>query len=142
MITYKPFKVADIKTIDLQPQQVGLFDYLKETDFICLETDTAITITQDGRNVFCGGCTTMWQGRGLMWCYFGIIDPKDFIKIHHIIHSFLSVLDFNRIEMYVDYDFKNGHRWAKALGFTVEAPRMRKFALDGKDQTMYSWIRE
>ena len=79
-----------------------------------------------------------------MWCFFGKIEAKDFIQIHNLIRSFTKtfILDYKRLEMYVNCDFENGHRWAKALGFTVEAPKMRNFALDGHDQTMYSLIRE
>ena len=52
-----------------------------------------------------------------------------------------DVLPYKRVEMHVDYEFKAGHRWAKMLGFKVDAPRMEHSGFYGNDETLYVRIK-
>lgn len=49
---------------------------------------------------------------------------------------------FERIEAMVLCDFAPGHRWARMLGFVMEAERMRRYDPDGRDMALYAWVRE
>ena len=42
--------------------------------------------------------------------------------------------------MTVDCEFEQGHRWAKMLGFTMEAERMRAYRPDGGDVALYARV--
>lgn len=46
-----------------------------------------------------------------------------------------------RVEITVDAEFLEGHRWARMLGFTMEAPRMVKHGILGNDETLYARIK-
>jgi len=55
-----------------------------------------------------------------------------------LVKRFLDGCYLHRIEMTVDCDFPQGHRWAKMLGFTMEAERMRGYRPDGGDCALYA----
>ncbi len=79
--------------------------------------------------------------RSIAWALLGRDSGKHMLtltrKVREIIHSHPSP----RIEILVDYDFKEGHRWAKLMGFEVEAPRMQKHGFFGNDETLYARIK-
>ena len=59
-------------------------------------------------------------------CRFLLRKSEIFFKLH-------------RIEVYIQTDYKTGHRWARALGFQPEGV-LRKFGPDGKDHTIYGRV--
>jgi hypothetical protein len=42
-----------------------------------------------------------------------------------------------RLELTVRFDFDEGHRWAKMLGFKVETPVMPFYGPEGEPHSMY-----
>lgn len=121
--------VSYIKTID--PNQA---DFLESRPY-------AHTVVVDGKIVACGGVTEYWPGRGEAWA---VLDPecrREFILIHKVVGRYFQLCSIRRIEAAVDVDFTPGHRWIRALGFQLEAKRLRAFLPDGKDASFYSLVR-
>jgi hypothetical protein len=42
----------------------------------------------------------------------------------------------------VDFESEVQHRWAKILGFTQEAYRLKHYLPHGGDASLYSWVRK
>lgn len=64
-----------------------------------------------------------------------------FVRIHRVALLALNASTLPRIQAYVDIGFERGHDWITKLGFTLEAPRMRRFNLDGSDAALYARTR-
>ncbi len=87
------------------------------------------------------GLVEYWAGRCEAWA---MIDPKcnnRFLAVHKIINRLLKVVQVRRIEAVVHCDFPQGHRWVKALGFTLEVDRMRAYTINGEDASLYVLIK-
>ncbi len=104
--------------------------------------DTYTLLDDDKKPIVIGGIRQFWFNRGEAWLIFGKPKRKDFIKIHHIVQKFLSLSPIKRIEMVVDYDYFEGHRWAHTLGFKKEAEKMKSYYSDGRDGSLYSMVKE
>ena len=63
------------------------------------------------------------------------------LRLAEVAQRMLDAYPAQRIEAHIDVDFLNGHRWVEALGFVIEAPRMRKFTPDGRDVALYARVR-
>lgn len=88
------------------------------------------------------GCIPKGLNRGEVWC---VLDKelKDvFFKVHNLIKPLIEGLPYERIEAVVNCDFEQGKRWMQVLGFTLEAPLMRKYSRTGKDCALYAKVRE
>lgn len=95
----------------------------------------------DGKVLAMGGIVPMWDNVGEAWAIFcGELKDK-FLCVHNFAREFLKTAPFHRIQMTVVYDFKNGHRWARLLGFSKEADRLAGYLPDGRDVSMYALVR-
>lgn len=102
-------------------------------------TSFAYSVFVDGKLELCGGVTEYWANRGEAWA---VLDPNckaHFLALHHRVKRFLEICPIGRIEAGVELGFEAGHRWVKALGFRLEAPKMEAFFPDGKDAALYAW---
>lgn len=88
------------------------------------------------------GIIPLYTGRALAWAVLGVKSGKHMRQITRKVRHALDLSPHARIEMYVEKDFDLGHRWAKMLGFEVEAPVMRKHGIFGQDETLYARIKE
>lgn len=95
----------------------------------------------DGRIFMCGGIIKYWENRVEAWAMFDQNMASEFISVHRICKRYLDFLPHKRIECVVQTDFKEGNRWAKALGFELECPRLKCYFNDGKDAVLYSRIK-
>jgi hypothetical protein len=91
--------------------------------------------------VAAAGIVPIYPGRGLAWAMLGAKSGKYMRQITRKVRHALDLAPDKRIEMYVEKDFEIGHRWAKMLGFEVEAPVMRKHGIFGQDETLYARIK-
>jgi len=137
------FKAEHIFQIDEQEITRGVTqminpDYwrrveLKELQYTCLV---------DGKPAAAGGMIEYWPGRCELWAVIGKNTKSVFLKIHRTVQAFLTVVPNKRIEAKVDFDFEQGKRWMRLLGFEMEASRMKSYFPDGKDAVLYSYLRE
>lgn len=105
--------------------------------------NTYTVVTATGRIAACGGLNKCWPGRAEAWAIFDLQlkSTAIFLAIHNAVRNVLDACDFKRIECTVESDFKAGHRWAKALGFELEAPKLRAYMPGGADVSLYARIK-
>lgn len=143
MIYTVPFEVEHYARMGVQPAQQWMKTGFRPEDLKTLENDYAVTLMVDGEPAACAGAVEYWPGRALVWAVLGdAVDAQFFPVLHREAKLFLDGLPMARLEAAVDCDFDAGHRWAKALGFKVEAERMRKFHMDGRDCALYARVRD
>lgn len=143
MIEVLDYKAEHLEQMREQESMLYLRPYISDQQRKELEkSDMAYTGKVNGRVVFCAGVVSYWPGRGEAWAVLENDCRKEFYAIHRIVHRFLEVCPLRRIEATVDYDFKPGHRWAKMLGFEVEAPRLKGYMPDGRDSVLYALVRD
>ncbi len=99
------------------------------------------TVLDNGKAVVVGGIITFWKDRGEAWLLLGKTKKENFISIFKAVDRFVKNCSLRRIEMVIDYDFKQGHRWAKLLGFKKEAEILKHYRPDGGDVSLYSKVR-
>jgi hypothetical protein len=132
------FRPEHAKCIELQPGQA----YMKELidDDYCqslLEAGPAYTLIEDGKVLAVGGISLIWEGRGLMWSLISDgLHGAQFFRMHRITKRFLDLHPMRRIEITVDHQWPQAHRWAKLLGFKHEA-YLPKYAPNGLDADQY-----
>lgn len=97
-------------------------------------------ITATGRVICCGGVVEYWPNRGEAWAIFDTRCRKEFIAIHNHVKRLIKICPWKRIEAAVNVEFDAGHRWAKALGFKMEAENMKAYRPDGGDSALYARI--
>ena len=142
MIEIVKFKAEHIQMLREQDATAYLTAYITPEHEKQLETCThAYTGIVNGRVVTCAGVIEYWHDRGEAWAIMDRTFGQDFLPIHRAVKRFLDLVPYRRIEAVVDYEFVNGHRWVKMLGFRVEAERMKAYLPRGRDATLYARIR-
>lgn len=138
-----PFKAHHLKSLSLQEQQQYLAQYMTDEQMVAIENGGWgwSGVYPDGFVVGCAGVIPLWQGRGMAWAYLSEAACKmEFLKVHRAVMNFLDSCYLHRIEMTVDCDFEQGHRWARMLGFEMEAERMKGYRPDGGDCALYARV--
>lgn len=141
MISFGPFKAAHLSQLAVQDAQRWTLSYMSPALMMTIEGQWSNTVFRDGRPICCGGVIEQRPDYGILWSFVGSdVTVYDFRKLHRLVSLFIADLPYRRLEMHVDTNFRNGHRWAKALGFTCEAYRMRGFLLNGGDASLYARV--
>ena len=74
-----------------------------------------------------------------------LIPPRDWPQLHKLVLRGIDGLQrdpaYKRLEVSVFVEFKAAHRWARLLGFEVEAPLARCYDPSGRDYVLYVRIR-
>lgn len=110
------------------------FSFLDEKALSFLENDkTAITLSLDGRPIFCGGVLLKSENRGEIWAVLDKKAARYAKSIHKRVKEIIEKLPIERLEAKVKRDFDAGHRWVKALGFNVVLTT-DKYVCYGKDK--------
>lgn len=94
------------------------------------------------RVVGCAGITPQWEGRAVLWAFFGKISKNDWCRIVRKIKFETDAAydkGIRRLELSVASDFGAGCRLAHLLGFTVEG-KLTAYGPDGKDHFMYAKV--
>lgn len=138
----RAFDPDDIEKLLLQPAQAYLRPMIAGRGYgEALAQGEAWTGIEAGRIVACGGVCPLHGFMGNAWAMIAADLKHSFLIVHRVALRVLDAYPASRIEAHIDCGFANGHRWAKALGFELEAPRMRKFTPDGRDAALYARIR-
>ena len=140
MFQVRPFHPADLAVIKLQPAQMYLSEWVTKDQAEALAEYPSYTAFDGPSAVAAAGIVPMWQGRAMAWAFIASIGPQRFIRVHRAVKHFLDGCFIQRIEMTVDSDFPAGHRWARLLGFELEAERMQSYAPDGHDCALYARV--
>lgn len=136
-----PFRAEHFWAIDVQPSQAHVRDYVTENEVRQLESQNSFTVAHNNVVLACFGWVVVYPTRALLWALISANSGPHFVGITRIGKKVVGGLEFKRLEMEVDCEFKQGHRWAKMLGFTLEAERLRGFRPDGGDSAIYARLR-
>ena len=108
----------------------GLLDMPKGPSWAALSNRKAVA---------CGGLYPVNLYRSHAWMVFSELSRAEFLFVHRAVTRYLENAT-GRVEFAVRKDFAQGHRWAKMLGFEVEAPLMRRYCADGADAVLYAKV--
>jgi ribosomal protein S18 acetylase RimI-like enzyme len=132
------YEADHLRRLQLQESQAYLVDWIDGYLMASLEDVPSFSVMNGDTVLGCAGISPMWRGRGLAWAYISSDAGEHFMFIHRATARFLDAQTDRRIEMAVDVDFKEGHRWAQMLGFKLEAERMRGYLPSGGDCSLYA----
>ena len=135
-----PFKAAHLGAIQLQAAQMYLSEWVTVEQGEALEQSPSYTAMLDDVPIGAAGVIPIWDGRSMAWSFISDTGPQLFLKCHRATKKFLDDCAVKRIEMTVDCDHIAAHRWAKMLGFEMEAERMKAYAPDGHDCALYARV--
>lgn len=136
-----PFKCSHLENMDVQQHQGDLYKYEEYLSAIehCGEGYTAF---KGAVPIGAAGMFTMWENRAVAWAVLSRqATGTAFMQTHHAVKRYLDIQAYRRMEMYVRSDFKNGIRWARALGFRREGT-MQAFCPDGRDFELFARVRK
>lgn len=136
-----PYRAEHLDELVLQWAQAPSGVWFTREQALALEGTEAWSGIYDNEPVICSGVVQVWQGRYMAWSYVSKNAGICFVSIHKAVRRFLDTSGHRRIEMAVDCDFPQGHRWARLLGFTLEAERLKAYRPDGGDCALYARVR-
>ena len=140
--TIRPFVPEDVERLAMQPAQSHLGEFMKHPGYLeALARGDAWTAETGDRIIGCAGIVMIGL-HGTAWAMLAHDAGRFFIAIHRAVKRGLDSCPARRIEMHVDVNFEEGHRWARLLGFQQEAPRLRAWLPDGGDVSLYARVRE
>jgi hypothetical protein len=140
-LTVEPFKAAHVAEMAVQPAQRADWENVTPDMLRAFEQTDAWTVRVEGEVVLVGGLVEVWAGRATLWSYVAAGAGPHMVRLTKGVRRFIDGSAHRRIEMYVDVGFAAAHRWARALGFQMEAERMASFFPDGRNAALYGRIR-
>ncbi len=138
-----PFKVEHFGRFKVQPSQMALSAMVSAEQLAAIEQHSfARTGIAGGEIVGVSGVVERHPGVGEAWAFLAADSGPHFVAITRMVREFLGALDYRRVEITCDAEFEPAHRWARLLGFKLEAPRLRAFLPGGGDASLYALVRE
>lgn len=136
-----PFRAEHFASLDIQPAQAHVRDFVNAGELASIEDQNAFTCLHDGRALACFGYVEIYPHRAQIWGLLAASCGRHMTGVTRVARRFIASLPHRRIEMDVDTEFDAGHRWARMLGFQLEAPRLRRYGMNGGDTAIYARIR-
>lgn len=136
-----PYEPRHLDEMTMQPSQRYLRDFVTPEAAAAVAGHPAYTAVCEGEILGCGGVVPVWQGRAIAWSFISNKAGPYFVAITRAVRKFLDDQPQDRIETTVDMEFADGHRWARMLGFKLEAGRMAKYRPDGGTCSLYARVR-
>lgn len=134
-----PFKREHLKNILIQNRQEDFQELL--TPLLMRQLEKGGYTALDGDEVVaCAGTTELTPNRALAWAYISKDVGPRMLQVTKAVKRYLSIAPYRRIEMDVDCEFPEAHRWARMLGFELECPRRRAYTPDGRDCALYARV--
>lgn len=139
----QPYKAADMHALLVQPAQSAMRPILLSGGYPeALEPLESYTARVDGRVVACGGFCPLWEGNVRAWAVIaGDIGGAGMVALTRVVRRGMDACTARRIEVEVDSQFPQAHRWVKMLGGFEWEGRMRKYSPDGRDCDRYARVR-
>lgn len=136
-----PFRVDHFRAIDIQPAQARVRDMVRADDLAALEAGASYTCMHNRAVLACFGWIEIYPHRGSLWALLSASCGRHMTGMTRIAKRLIESAPFRRLEIDVDCEFEQGHRWARMLGFSLEAERLRGYRMDGGDSAIYARIR-
>ena len=136
-----PFEPDHLQTLALQDSQAWVMPMLSPEYGAMLKKAGLCFTAMEGEEIMaCAGIMKIWEGRDLAWALISGNSGKHFIKIYRAIKLFIDTHPTRRIEATVDFNFAEGHRLMRMLGFEYEG-KARAFMPDGRDVGLYARVK-
>ena len=135
-----PFQAEHFWAMDVQPAQARVRAHATPEEIASLEKHDAFTALVGDNPVMCFGWVPVYEHRAIVWALIAASAGPHFVGLTRIAKTVVNGLAFRRLEMEVDCEFEQGHRWAKMLGFELEAERLRGHRMDGGDSSIYARV--
>lgn len=136
-----PFARSHFEQMIVQQRQKGWESLLTDDIFKVLESGLAWTAVDGDEVLACCGMLEVAPGRAVAWAYLSEDIGRRIGYVTKRIKDYLEISPFRRIEMDVDCDFPQAHRWARLLGFDMEAERRKSYTPDGRDCSLYARVK-
>jgi hypothetical protein len=135
-----PFKREHLKSLVVQQRQRHLAEMLTDEVMVAIENSMSFSAMDGDDVLICCGMMEVAPGRALAWAYLSDNVGTRLVSVSRAIRRYMRIASYRRIEMDVDCEFPQAHRWAKLLGFEMECERRRSFTPDGRDCALYARI--
>lgn len=143
MIEIVEFEFKHVKEIAARDSTGRISPYIDSGHFDGLiQSVWKYTALFKGEAVFCGGVMVYGKNRGEAWALFGNLPSSLFVTVHRKTAQFLKTCPLDRIEAVIDFEFFQGRKWAKMLGFKLEAPRLERYFENGRDGSLFCLIKK
>lgn len=137
-----PYQPGHLEELVIQPRQAYLRAWITpEVAKTVAQSPAYTALDEHGDVIGCGGVVPVWEGRALAWSFLGDTAREHMVSITRAVRRFLDMQPQRRIEITVDLDFAEGHRWARMLGFKLDAGRLKGYLPNGGDVSLYSRVR-
>lgn len=140
-----PFEPEHFEQLQVQKAQKYFSDYVQNYanyGKILKETGLAFTGITDEGIVGCSGVVYRNPKVVEAWAVLSILFPKYSFQATKAILKFLKEhQELHRVQIAVNLEFQQGHRWAQMLGFTPEGI-MKKYDEFGNDHMLYAKVSE
>jgi hypothetical protein len=140
MISIVKFRAEHLLAIKLQEAQAFLSEWVTQEQGEALEKLESRTALLGDVPIAVAGVIPLDTGMGRLWSFIADTGPMNFLQIHRATKQFLAKLDFRRLEIIVDIDHIEAHRWAQMLGFHMEAARLQSYTVDNRDCSLYARV--
>ena len=137
-----PFLSVHLDGFQLQKSQKFMDDFMCKQYAQSLEKGgPGWSAMEDGECIACAGYMHIEPHKAITWALLSYkMTPRNFIKVHRAVKYEFDRIDAKRIELYIRGS-KQEHRWAKALGMTLETPDgMPNFYFDGLTGYLYGKV--
>lgn len=136
-----PFRAEHLGMLELQNPQSSAAKEFSDPEYgKTLESTYAYSLLDGDKVLCCAGIVDIWRDRAFAWALVGKDAGRRFFEIHKNVSAALRMYPARRVEMAVDVDFDQGHRWARLLGMTAEGT-MKAYQPDGRDCVLYARIK-
>lgn len=137
MVEAVPFKAEHARAMRVQARQRDWRDSTPDAHFRALEHRASVTIKDGDEVLMCGGSIEIWPGRKILWALLAEGIGTRMTSCTRITRRFVRAEFNGRMELDVERDHAEGHRFAQLIGFEKETDRLRSFYTGGLDGTMY-----
>jgi hypothetical protein len=124
----------------IRPQRVEMTSLALSGGKIA-EHGTSESVWASHRCIWAGGVVEKWTDVGMGWALFGKGSYAHLGVITQCAKALIYNSPFRRVEICVEPGYAAGHRWAKALGLTLDAANLRCYGPGGRDMALYSFVR-
>lgn len=143
----REFVPEELRTYADMAAEESLRPYLKALDFDVYDTaGPAWSGYWNGEPVGAAGFMLPYGRdntmRAIAWAILFKRSGPWFAHVHRYVKRGIAASPYRRIETEVYCDFDDGHRWVRALGFTLETERKPYWAPDGAAVSSYVIIRD
>lgn len=101
----------------------------------------ALTGLVNNKPMICVFIVDIWSSRGYAVVILSELIRQNSLAVYRGIKNYMVKLPYNRIEFDTPCEYDLGHRRAEFLGFEIMCARARRYLPDGRDASVYQWVR-